>query len=411
MSKLFRNLKQSVNKSAVVAFVIFLLCIAIIFYEWIFLQAKHFASFYYIYEGDKKFKIERLQDAIDFYNKALKLYPGHTKAQYNLGNIYLAYEDYNSAVLCYEKALCYKPDYISARINLAIVFTNEFHDYNRALKEYERAIALKPRIITIPYFYNNKDYVNTGMAVAHYNAGLIYYKKALGFEPENMKRRKNLVKAIENFENSLKFNGENSKTHYNLALAYHKLGFLTKAMRSYCDASIYAPLSYDTHYNLGILLLQIKEYELALEELKKAKMLVTLISTSSRDKHLKAVLQKYKVPQEDIYKSFEMLSSVNRDDYFKKLIKDYEISLKEIEALEKLITDRDVSYKESYITGTMVDAYCQHETKKIAEIFKDDEEPIKISYEKGKVKITDELEEIIEKDFKYCSCKKLVESR
>ena len=54
---------------------------------------------YYVYKGDKAFRDMEMQHAIRFYNTGLRYYPQHYGAWYNLGNIYVAYEDYESALL------------------------------------------------------------------------------------------------------------------------------------------------------------------------------------------------------------------------------------------------------------------------------------------------------------------------
>ena len=76
-------------------------------------------SFYYVYVGDNAYKKHKPQKAIDNYIKALELYPKHYRAQYNLGNLYVVYEDFYSALDAYSKALQLRPDFTVARINYA----------------------------------------------------------------------------------------------------------------------------------------------------------------------------------------------------------------------------------------------------------------------------------------------------
>ena len=67
---------------------------------------------YYVHKGDKFLKKHKLQKAINYYNRALQLYPQHYGAWYNLGNIYVVYEDYYSAVDAYEKLLNIIPKWL-----------------------------------------------------------------------------------------------------------------------------------------------------------------------------------------------------------------------------------------------------------------------------------------------------------
>ena len=67
-------------------------------------QIDKIQGMYYVHKGDKALKKQKLQRAIEYYNRAVALYPGHYGAWYNLGNLYVIYVDYYSAVDAYEKA-------------------------------------------------------------------------------------------------------------------------------------------------------------------------------------------------------------------------------------------------------------------------------------------------------------------
>ena len=149
------------------------------FHGWFITQIKHTISYYHVYEGDKNFNKGDLQQAINNYNTALTLYPEHIKARYNLGNIYVAYEDFNSAAICYQKALQVYPDYFNARINLGIILSEELLNVDQAIQEYEKVIDSRPFMVNIPFIYNNYLYVKNSKASAFYNLGLAYKAKSL----------------------------------------------------------------------------------------------------------------------------------------------------------------------------------------------------------------------------------------
>ena len=85
---------------------------------------------YYVHKGDKALKELKLQKAISYYNRAVQLYPEHYGAWYNLGNIYVVYEDYYSAVDSYEKAFEYNPKMMIARMNYGIVSAEKLGDFD-----------------------------------------------------------------------------------------------------------------------------------------------------------------------------------------------------------------------------------------------------------------------------------------
>ena len=87
--------------------VVLLLMGAVVYFNqaWFLKQYDKMCSMYYIHKGDKAFRKLKLQRAIDHYNTALKLFPEHYSAWFNLGNIYVVYEDYYSAVDAYEQFL------------------------------------------------------------------------------------------------------------------------------------------------------------------------------------------------------------------------------------------------------------------------------------------------------------------
>ena len=73
------------------------------FFDFYKKQIYKIRGYYSIYQGDKAFKKQDLQKAVECYEKGIKLHPTHFRAMYNLANIYVVYEDYYSALKNYEK--------------------------------------------------------------------------------------------------------------------------------------------------------------------------------------------------------------------------------------------------------------------------------------------------------------------
>ncbi|MFA6988794.1 MAG: tetratricopeptide repeat protein [Candidatus Gastranaerophilaceae bacterium] len=253
---------------------IFILIFAFLLRAQIKEQYHHVIAFYKVYKGDNEYKKGQFSKAIDYYNQALLLYPGHIKARYNLGNIYVAYEDYGSALACYEEALRYKENFLNARINLGILLTEQFFDYQRAIKEYEKVIKYAPIIINIPFIYNNESFVKNAKAIAYYNTGLAYKGQSLMLGDKNNFSKYYLEQAAESYKNALKIQPDNYDDYFNLALTFQLLGYKEKATSAYCKAINLAPWKYDAHYNFAILLRDRKNYVDSIIELEKAGLII-----------------------------------------------------------------------------------------------------------------------------------------
>ena len=217
--------------SGLFTFLIILAIGALIYLHPVFFnkQLDKVRGIYYVHKGDKALKELKLQKAIGYYNRAVELYPEHYTAWYNLGNIYVVYEDYYSAVDAYEKAFVYS---------------------------------------------NRKSYkVNKGLA--YYNRGVAYKQKSVYLEDDWEYRRQYLMKALNSYKEACKILKKDYDARYNLALTYHLLGDYRDAGLSYCKAIELNPMNYEAHYNLAILLRHLKYYKESLDELEKATTLIT----------------------------------------------------------------------------------------------------------------------------------------
>lgn len=274
MKLFFIKLSRFVRNTT--SIVIFLLAILLIFlyHKWVIVQIHHVQAFYIVWQADTEYKKGHFQKAIEKYTYAIKLYPEHYKANYNLGNIYVAYEDYNKAVEYYEKALIANPDYYNARINMGIVLAQKILDLDRAMVEYKKVINARPFLINIPFIYNNKTAVWHCKAIAYYNLGLAYKDKSLLYTFNSPTSRGYLRQAAKSYRDSISIEHNSYDSHYNLGLTMQLLGVLSDALQEYCKAINLEPMNYEAHYNLAILLRQKLLYTESINELEKAGLLL-----------------------------------------------------------------------------------------------------------------------------------------
>lgn len=256
-------------------------------------QVNKIKGYYWVYQGDKAYKKDNLQSAISCYQRGIKLHPKHYRAMFNLANIYVVYEDYYAAIENYEKALRVKPDFENARIDYAIILAQTYQ-INKAIEQYEKVIENKPRFIKIPFLVDNKKSYNHNRGVAYYNMGIAYRAKSLLAGNTKQTSRAYLSKAQKSYEEAADIL-KSYNSNYNLALVNQVLRNQYQAGYYYCRAIAISPMEYEAHFNLAVLLNELKQYKKASEEFKKAALLLDSKGDSSTIKYI-----------------YDMLSEVNQ---------------------------------------------------------------------------------------------------
>lgn len=273
------KLKELVGKIFNKTLGIILFCLFLgslfLYWGWYVKQYHKAVAVYYVHQGDKAYRNEHLQKAIYYYNKGLDFYPEHYTAQYNLGNIYVAYEDYFSAAESYRKAIEYNPKCTLARMNLGIISTEKLGDFDEAINQYQEIINSKKTLWAIPFIFNNKKSEKINRGLAYYNMGVAYREKSIYQSNDFRKSNENLLKAIEAYKKAEKILKNDYDLNYNLAMAYHLSGNYNDAGKSYCKAIKIEPMFYETHYNFAILLRHLKLYKEAYNEMEKAAVLIS----------------------------------------------------------------------------------------------------------------------------------------
>ena len=260
----------------VVTFILFLLFLLsiFVFWGWYVKQVNKIWGFYYVHEGDKAYRAHKLEKAIKNYKIGLEKYPEHSLARCNLGNIYVKYEDYYSAVEQYEEALKYDPKFIVCRMNLGIVSAEKLSDFDNAIRQYQTIIETKRFTFHIPLIFDSVKSTKENKTIAWYNMGLAYRGKSMLIGEKTQASNEYLEKAVDAYKHALKRKKKSYNINYNYALANHLLGDYKEAGLGYCRAIEEAPMAFDAHYNLAILLKKIGKLRESQEEFEKAMLLV-----------------------------------------------------------------------------------------------------------------------------------------
>ncbi len=139
----------------------------------------------------------------------------------NIGNALKALDRQDEALASYRKAIRIKPDFADAHYNMATIFQTQ-GKMTEALRSYKNALRFKPNF-----------------ANAHTNIGTI-------LQADNR-----LSEAIERYQTSLELHPGNAETLNNLGMAFHKIGNLAQAMVCFEDALKIHPDFTNAHYNMG----------------------------------------------------------------------------------------------------------------------------------------------------------------
>ncbi len=275
MQKIFKILKKIFSKTSIIIF----MCLfgASLFFFWSFYERQYHKciGMYDVYRGDKAYKTGDLQKAIDFYTEGLNHYPAHYDAWFNLGNIYVSYEDYYSAAEAYRNAIEYNKKFTLARMNLGIISAEKLGDFDGAIFQYQSIINSRGFLWFIPFVFSNKKSEKFNKGLAYYNMGVAYREKSLYQDLDKEYSASYMQKAIESYVKAADILNDDYDSRYNLALMYQLTGDFQNAGLNYCKAIEISPMNYEAHYNLAVLLKHLKMYKEAYNEIEKATILVT----------------------------------------------------------------------------------------------------------------------------------------
>jgi len=168
-------------------------------------------------------------------------------AQYwtNLGNAYYNSGDYKEAIQSYEKAIRINPDDAEAYTNSGCAYAGlDMHE--KAIESFKEAVRINP-----------------DSADAHYGLGVSY--RALGM----------IEDAIESYELAIRNNPDSADAYYHLGDSYVDSGMYKKAIESYKQAIRIKPDFAEVHYCLGFVYMIFSDRGSALEEYKILKNLDT----------------------------------------------------------------------------------------------------------------------------------------
>jgi serine/threonine-protein kinase len=198
-------------------------------------------------------------EAVGYYRTAFALHPAAAVCS-NLGYALKAAGQLDEAIDFYEQAIRLDPKYAPAHMNLGVAL-KATGNVDEAIDCYRRAIEADPTF-----------------AQAHNNLA------------NALKGRGDLAGAVEHFEQAARLDPTLAEPHYNLGLLFADQGRDDEAIAQYEEALRLVPKLYQAHNNLGNLLADRKQWDQALAHLRRAVELAPddAISRTSLGKALQA---------------------------------------------------------------------------------------------------------------------------
>ncbi len=214
------------------------------------------------------------RDPMVLWEDTLTKNPGSWMADNNLGLVYKDEGNYNQAIHYYEKALRLKPDYGEGHYNLGIALFRTGVT-NEAMREFREAIRLSPRDCRA--YYNYAVALDEGGQTAQ---AITEYEKAIDLNPDYGDARINLGillssegrvdEAIEQFEEAVRLAPGDGEAHNNLGAVLRAKGRLGEAIEQFQEAIGLDPGYALAHANLGAALVQNGQRNEGISELWKA---------------------------------------------------------------------------------------------------------------------------------------------
>ena len=121
---------------------------------------------------------ERFREAIDGYDKAIRLKSDYVEALNNRGTANSRLGRREAALADYDEAIRLKPDYVNAFVNRGALKTN-LGGHEAALADFNEAIRLKPDLVQAFY---NRGHAKSGLG--RYEAALADYDEAIRLKPD-----------------------------------------------------------------------------------------------------------------------------------------------------------------------------------------------------------------------------------
>jgi tetratricopeptide (TPR) repeat protein/serine/threonine protein kinase len=197
-------------------------------------------------------------EAVRYYEKALRLDPDDPTPHYNLGLAWCAKGRPAEGIRHFKEAVRVDPRFADAHYNLGLALQGQ-HRLDAAIFHYREAFRIEPKFAMA---HNNLG--NVLRAKGRLNEAMDEYRKAIRIDRDCAEAHNNLGnvlrenglphEAIGELKEALRINPRLPRVHTNLALAVYDLGKFKEAVKHCEDALRLDPKHAGAHINLGMAL-------------------------------------------------------------------------------------------------------------------------------------------------------------
>jgi predicted O-linked N-acetylglucosamine transferase (SPINDLY family) len=233
--------------------------------------------------GDQAIKINKLEQALQFYQQSLEINPNQPNVYNNQGIALYYLKQLDAALSSYDQALALNPDYAQAYNNRGLTL-HDLKQFDEALVNFNQAIALKSDYA--------EAYNNLGLTLSNLkrlDEALINYERAITLNPDYAEayvnhgtalyELKRFEEALISYQNAITLKPDNEKAYFNQGVALANLTQLEDALISY-DCAIALKADYaEAYINRGWVLIDLRKFDEALSSFDEA---ITLKPDSSQ---------------------------------------------------------------------------------------------------------------------------------
>ncbi|MEH1819769.1 MAG: tetratricopeptide repeat protein [Nostoc sp.] len=220
-------------------------------------------------QGNTLFDLQRYQDALEVYEKAVNIRPDYPQGWNGQGKTLDKLKKYKEALVAYDKAIQLKPDYLDAWVGRGFVLGN-LQRYQEAIASFDKALELNN---------NNSEVWNAkGDAFSNlnqYDQAIKSYEKAIELKPDNyeawykkglaLQNSKRYEEAIAALEKVVELKPDYEQAWYNLGNNRVRMQRYQDAFTAYDKAVKYQPSYYQAWLSRGNILINLQRYPEAIE--------------------------------------------------------------------------------------------------------------------------------------------------
>lgn len=205
--------------------------------------------------GNALVRIGKLDEAVIHFKKVLQLMPQYPLAHNNLGTILIKLGKLEEAEIHLQKALETEPDYAEAYNNLGIIFEQQ-NKIERAMSSYEKALQLNP-----DYREAHMNSANLLLKSGKFQEAISHYKEILRTKTDDpvlyfnigtlLAAQGEFEEAVLNYNRALQIKPDYADAQSNLGFALLKLGKAKEAIPYYQEALKLHPDNPEGYKNLG----------------------------------------------------------------------------------------------------------------------------------------------------------------